>query len=376
MRGRWREWRVADGSECGEPTNGDRWRTRGWFGEALQGNLKPEALDMSATFLAEAQRMSGELVSRRPIDAVTEREIDLLLLMVLHCSPGFRAFLASKTAGAGDFEFLGAWRGVYDNLGESDLLVLLNDAKGRRVAVMIEDKIDAAFQRDQASRYRQRGEQGRVLRKWDRFVTCLCAPNAYAEGVGKKAWDAILTYEEIEANLAAQNDTFAPFVRAALNQGAERQRNGGFVASEQASAFWAQYRHLQREEFPDIKMTALREVQSVNDPWPRFAAGTLPPRVKLEHKPWKGCVDLTLQDIKFEDLWSRLDGCLPAKLEVCRTAPSSAVRATVPPINATEPFEPQTEAVREVFRAVQALLRLWPRIRETSGFPPSEPVPA
>jgi hypothetical protein len=85
--------------------------------------------------------MSEELLSRRPIDAVTEREIDLLLLMVLHCSPGFRAFLASKTAGPGDFEFLGAWRGVYDNLGESDLLVLLRDANGHRVAVMIEDKI-------------------------------------------------------------------------------------------------------------------------------------------------------------------------------------------------------------------------------------------
>ena len=102
--------------------------------------------------------MSGELLSRRPIDGVTEREIDLLLLMALHCSPGFRAFLVSKTAGPGDFEFLGAWRGVYDNLGECDLLVLIRDASGQRVAIMVEDKIDASFQPGQASRYRQRGE--------------------------------------------------------------------------------------------------------------------------------------------------------------------------------------------------------------------------
>ena len=67
--------------------------------------------------------MSGELLSRRPVDAVTEREIDLLLLMALHCSLGFRAFLASKIGGPGDCEFLGAWRGIFDNLGECDLLV-------------------------------------------------------------------------------------------------------------------------------------------------------------------------------------------------------------------------------------------------------------
>ena len=151
--------------------------------------------------------------------------------------PGFRAFLASKTAGPGDFEFLGAWRGVYDNLGECDLLVLIRDAKGRRVAIMVEDKIDASFQPGQANRYRQRGERGRALERWDRFITCLCTPKEYAEPIGKgDAWDAILTYEEIEASLAAQEDTFAPFVRAALRQAAHKQRSGGFVVSHLASS--------------------------------------------------------------------------------------------------------------------------------------------
>ena len=319
--------------------------------------------------------MSGELLSRRPIDAVTEREIDLLLLMALHGSPGFRAFLASKIAGPGDFEFLGAWRGVFDNLGECDLLVLLRNAEGRRIAVMVEDKIDASFQPNQASRYRLRGEQGIALERWDRFITCLCAPKTYAEPIGKgDAWDAVLTYEEIEASLEAQEDTFAPFVRSALRQAADKQRSGGFVANQQASAFWAQYRRLQREEFPDLKMTALAEVQSANDPWPRFAGGVLPPRVKLEHKPWKGCVDLTFQDLKFEDLRSRLDGRLPANLEMCRTAPSSAVRATVPLLEATKPFEPQIEAAKEAFRAAEAILQLWPQIRQAAGFPPHEPI--
>jgi len=100
----------------------------------------------------------------------------------------------------------------------------------------------------------------------------------------------------------------------------------------------------------------------------------LPPRVKLEHKPWKGCVDLTFQDLKFEVLRSRLDGRLPANLEMCRTAPSSAVRATVPLLEATKPFEPQIEAAKEAFRAAEAILQLWPQIRQAAGFPPHEPI--
>ena len=144
-------------------------------------------------------KMSGELISRRSIDSVTEREFDLLLLILLHTSPAFRTFLVSKIVGVDRFEFLGAWRGVYGNLGESDLLVLLRDTNSCLDALMIEDKIDASFQPNQAGRYRHRGEQGRVLEQWERFVTCVCAPKAYAEPVG---WDAILTYEEIAENPA------------------------------------------------------------------------------------------------------------------------------------------------------------------------------
>ena len=106
------------------------------------------------------------------------------------------------------------------------MLVLISDAKGRRVAVMVEDKIDASFQPNQASRYRPRGEQGIALERWDRFITCLCAPKAYAEPIGKAdAWGAVLTCEEIEAGLEAQE---TPFVRSALRQASDKQRNGGF----------------------------------------------------------------------------------------------------------------------------------------------------
>ena len=312
-----------------------------------------------------------DLLSRRPIDAVAEREIDLLLLMALHTSEGFRAFVTAMTTGPGDHEFLGAWRGVYDQAGETDLLLLLGAPDGARIAVLIEDKIDAAFQPDQAGRYRVRGERGRADGNWDRFVTCLCAPAEYAEPLRPfGAWDAILTYEAIADDLEKREDGFAPFVADALRDAVAKLRSGSFVASAQATAFWAEYGRLQRTEFPALRMTPLSNVQSRNDPWPRFAAGTLPPSIRLEHKPWKGRVDMTFKGVAYDGLRVRLDGVLSDGFDICRTPPSSAVRVSVKPILSTEPFASQADAARAAFRAVEALLGLWPRIRAAAGFPP------
>ena len=308
------------------------------------------------------------LLSRRPIDAIAEREIDLLLLMALHASGGFRAFMTGMTAGAGDHEFLGAWRSVFDQTGETDLLLLLRAPDGARVAVLIEDKIDAAFQPDQAARYRIRGERG-CPDNWDRFVTVLCAPAERVEPV-RGAWDATLTYEAIADDLDRRADSFAPFVAGALRDAVSKHRLGSFIADEHATGFWAKYGLLQRTEFPALRMTPLSEVRSRNDPWPRFAAGTLPPSIKLEHKAWKGCVDMTFSGVAYGELRARLDGMLPEGFEICRTPPSSAVRVSVKSILSAEPFAPQADAARSAFRAIEALLGAWPLFRAAAGFAP------
>ena len=229
--------------------------------------------------------MSSGLSDRSPIDSVVEREIDLLLLMALHSSAGFRDFVAGKAAGCGGLAFVDAWRGVADQAGESDLCVLFKDGDGRRLAVLIEDKIDAAFQPDQAGRYRKRGVLGVGIGHWDRFVTCLCAPESYAAPLADGgAWDAVLTYEEIEARLADSSDSFAPFVRLALARAIDKQRSGAFAPNAAATAFWREYKRFQRNDFPNLSMTSVGEVQSINEPWPRFAAAALPSDVLLEHK--------------------------------------------------------------------------------------------
>jgi hypothetical protein len=126
---------------------------------------------------------NGELpksLQRPPLDGIEERELDLLLLLELHTSPTFRDLVFKQVTRCSERKFVGAWRSVSNHLGETDLL-LLSEVEGKgRVAIMIEDKIDASFQHEQAERYRQRGQQGVAYGMWDLFYTCLFCPMKYA----------------------------------------------------------------------------------------------------------------------------------------------------------------------------------------------------
>ena len=84
------------------------------------------------------------------IEAVSERDIDLLLLEELVSSPVFRKWLVDKVyqddQPAG--QLVGVWHSVSrDSLGESDLVYVEQDEEGRR-AILIENKIDAVHNRN------------------------------------------------------------------------------------------------------------------------------------------------------------------------------------------------------------------------------------
>ena len=319
--------------------------------------------------MRDVATMPAELSDRHPIDFITEREVDLLLLMALHSSADFRGFVVSRTLCAGVVEFLDGWRGVFDQTGETDLLLLFKDESDRRIAVLIEDKINAPFQPDQSDRYTKRGQDGVARGWWESFVTCLCAPARFGEPLrATNAWGVILTYEQIDAHLRNSKESFAPFLRRALGCAIEEEYSGGFVTDRRATAFWQRYRGLCRAEFPDLHMTGLGEVASVNEPWPRFAAGWLPECIKLEHKAGKGCVDMTFKGVKIRELRMHLDGHLTPPFDVVHTSPSSAIRRLVPVLDATAQFEPQAESARSAFMAVRSMLALWPTIREAAGF--------
>jgi hypothetical protein len=311
------------------------------------------------------------------LDSINERDLDLVLMIALHSSPAFRAALVKRLEDVPIAGFIGARRGVYDQQGETDILLEVRTESGERLAILIEDKIDASFQPRQAERCRLRGEMGKTRGNWDRSLTCLCAPKRYAELYKAKLsrteprideWDRVLFLEDVADMLATHDEPFAAYLSSVLRQAVEKHERAGFVPNLQATAFWKRYGDLNQLEFRDLRMSPLPMVSSANDPWPRFLATMLPPDVKLEHKVWKGHVDLTFQRRGVTELAERLADVLPQDLELCLVRPSAAVRAIVPRLVATQPFDSQVEAVRASFEAVRRLAAFWPRIRQRMGY--------
>ena len=89
------------------------------------------------------------------LEAVAERDIDLLLIEELHVDSSFRSWFYGLAWGTSDHDptFLGAWHSLtHPEHGESDIVVLVEGAEGRKLAMLIEDKIDAITQPNQAGR--------------------------------------------------------------------------------------------------------------------------------------------------------------------------------------------------------------------------------
>ncbi len=306
-----------------------------------------------------------------PLVSISERDLDLILLTAIHGSAAFRAALVKKLSGMAIAEFVGARRAVHGQEGETDLLVEVRTERGERLAITIQVRIDSSFQLNQSERCRSRGEKGKALGQWDRFLTCLCAPRRYASlyvRIGE--WDHVLFLEDAAEDLAIHDEPFASFLGAAIRQTAEEYERDGHAAGLKATAFWMRYADLCRQEFPDLAMSRLPPVSSSNDLRPRFLANILPADVRLEHKAWNGFVDLAFQNRDMRELVQKLGDLLPYELTISSVRRTAILRAAAPQLVAVDPFEPQIAAVRASLETARRLAEFWPNVRGRMGYDP------
>jgi len=87
----------------------------------------------------------------RYLEAVTERDIDLLLMEEFHISDDFVAWFCGEL-GLSSVSPAGAWHSLCDPDGQSDLLLRVL-TEGRRIGVLIENKVAAPEQDLQGERY-------------------------------------------------------------------------------------------------------------------------------------------------------------------------------------------------------------------------------
>ena len=297
------------------------------------------------------------------LEAVSERDVDLLILEEMSVNRTFiEAFLAEVDVG--DLKQWKVFHSVTDSaLGETDLLVKLMLEGGISRAVMIENKIDAIAQPEQANRYKLRGEAGIENGDWSSFSTCVMAPERYLQGTGDVSlYDHRVSYEKIIEILQVVDGIEEDRRRyriETLKLAIEQQRRG-YTAKmdERVTEFWQSYHRLALQEFPELNMPTPK-----NKPGgagfiifkPRPIEGT---KLVLRHKFPYGKIDIqtTWPSSELVEREADLDGQLDTDVSIVKTGKSCSISVSIPQMDSQIPFEDQEETARLAMQQATRLL--------------------
>ena len=302
---------------------------------------------------------------------VHERDVDLLLLEELHASPDFqRHFLKllgdgmtqSAIAAKGkiplDSQLLHGQHSVSNSLGQSDLEVACRDSKDQVWRILIENKIYAGYQPEQARRYKRRGELYKKRGCCNNFITVLTAPTKFI-GTAPNGFDANITYEGIRSWFENSKSLGLRRVcKVGLLNAAIRKKEKVREKSKAITEFWFKYHELVQQIAPELCMPT---------PEPR-SGGFLyfkPPAtngIKFVHKINKGQIDLRFakmgtQISKVKELFEK--HIRPDKMKIVKTHESAAIRTTVQELVSVDDFEEQKEKVTNCITEAKALLQWW-----------------
>lgn len=243
------------------------------------------------------------------------------------------------------------------DLGESDLTVIL-EIDGKRVGLLIEDKIDAIAMPDQCERYRLRGERGRKKGDWEEFSIHIFCPEKYhSSNSESQKYKHYLSYEECKKYFVGKGDILSHVRSQQLEQAIMKAKMPTEANVDQnANAFFKQYLQFQREHYPTLDM---RTSKTSSGWWPHY--GTRLGDTYIYHKTQEGSVILifpnatahldTLQEIA---TWLREHG-LPGVIAK-KAGKSIALSVDVPKLRVKEPFEQTSKSdLRMCLDAVQAL---------------------
>lgn len=299
---------------------------------------------------------------------VQEHHIDFLLEEEFATNPSFLQFVLKEAAEhsreiwaaglppASSEPHCSSVRSVTTDKGETDVLVIYQSTEFfGRIALLIEDKIRAGFQPNQAERYRMRGEEGKNSGEWNHFWTCLIAPERY--GHDNEGFDARISLETIRSFFGAE-DARSKFKGGILDRALHRFAQIGLQKKDetvtQFRAFYAQEAEVFFEP-GEIDWPRVRDAWW-GDTWFNFRGGPLPRGVEVVHKATSGVLDLAFPNTPVEALARALAQCAPDRNVIAtQTGKSASLRLIFKKIEDLEDYEGVKVSILETFEGVRWL---------------------
>ncbi|NEQ54018.1 MAG: PD-(D/E)XK nuclease family protein [Leptolyngbya sp. SIO3F4] len=291
------------------------------------------------------------------IEAVTERDMDLLVLEELNVCNDFASWFYSKSTHINEApKIKGAWHSIADSmLGESGLIAIYeNDT-----AILIENKIDAVAQPEQGIRYKHRGAKGITDGRWKDFTTCMIAPALYLqEEQDVSVYGSTISYEEISKWFIERNNLRSTYKSYLINEGVQQNRRGyTIIPNELVTDFWSKYWSHAAHKYPELEMKK-PGLKPANSDWPAFRPSSLDKRFSIVHKLQRGDVDLQIAGA-FDQV-DKLTALLSKNydVEVVQAGKSAAIRLKVHSIDRFKSFESQYDKVTRGLNSARELLSI------------------
>lgn len=290
----------------------------------------------------------------RYLASVAERDIDLLLMEEFHVSDEFVAWFCGEI-GLADVSPAGAWHSVSDTDGESDLLLRVMHA-GRRVGVLIENKVAAPEQNLQDERYHLRGIRSREQGKIDDYATVICAPRRYLESLSPtSAYHHQIAYEQIAEWFAAQSGRRAAWRHHIMHEAIEQGRRGYTMAVNATNtAFHLAYWEHLRKHHPKIQM-ARPKARGSKSTWIILKGLDFPKNVNMHHKFDQQVMEIGFAGRTVDELLTA-NSDWPEDIVPVQKGGTASLAIRVPAIDMKLGIAEQRPAVEEALAAAYRLM--------------------
>ena len=300
-------------------------------------------------------------------EGVYERDMDLIFMRKIAEDKSFvKEFflkdleLEAKGYADADFTVESVSHSVMTEDGESDIEAVLS-FEGKRIALLIEDKIDAVAMPEQAARYIKRGQKAVKRGDYDEFYVFILAPQAYlSSNAEAKKYEHHISYEDIQASM--KDD----FEKAIMSQALSDSNNVRLARDSKVTAFWDKLYDFLDEYYPKVfQIHGQRglERSGIAGQWISISCAK---PYSIQIKSDRGYVDLEISG--YADKFAQFskdnkDLIDDRRLYVRAATKSLAIRKYIEKIDFTQPFETQESALSMAFDSSKELQDLIPKLK-------------
>jgi len=292
------------------------------------------------------------------ISRVFERDIDLYVINKFMNDINFKDLFLNKIHKE-DYEIINCIHSYVDNDGESDITIILKKDT-HKIALLIEDKIDAIAMPNQRKRYDKRGKTGIKQGKYEEYYVFIMAPKDYLENnLEAQKYESKISYEEIINYLNKTDNYGEELLKKAL-----QEKKKGYVINEdkKVTKFWEKYYDYIEENYKQLSIKRKNGPRGTDAWWPSFS--TPVKYVRIHHKANRGDIDLEFPGVAdyYYEISKILEGKLDEDMIIARTSKSMSIRIKCPVIRFDDKFENYLNEMKISLDAVVRLQNLLSKI--------------